>query len=140
MNNIAGFHISNNYYVKIKPIPNMLGCIAIFPKNLFTLQPEITRTYIINENPTSVEIYNTENNKTTMTEITVEKHEVRLVILKDILFTTIERGISTKLIVIEGSKSSNIFSVLTMDMTKEELELERNLCIEFRKNVIENKY
>ena len=133
MNQLVQFHIDHNYYIKIRPLPKINGCIAIFPHNLFIPKPIIKRTYIINENPICVDVYNTEHNKTTSKKIDTEKFGIRLLVLEDVLLRTIGMGMSTKLIIVENTEKGDIFSLLKLDMTTEELELERDLCIEFRK-------
>lgn len=104
----------------------MLGCVVNFPLNRFIRQLAITRTYIVNENPPYIELYHTENGKISTKKIDVEKFGIRLLILTDVSLRTVMMGMSTKLMV------GDLFTMLRMDMTKEESELERDLCLRFR--------
>ena len=98
MNKIVKFHIDNNYYVKIQPIPNLIGCTATFPPNLLTNQPGYIKTYTVNEKLSYIEILSTLNK--TLRHINVNKIVIRLLITEDILLNTINRGISRHLMII----------------------------------------
>jgi hypothetical protein len=69
----------------------------------------------------------------TSRHINVDKIVVRLLITEDILLNTIKRGLSRHLIIIDGGAKHNTFHIIKINLTKEELELEKDLCIRFRK-------
>lgn len=130
MQELLQFHIDHNYYINIQAVPNTIGCIVNFPPNLFLHKPEIKRLYLINEDLAYIDIYHTEHNKTISKNIKIEKFGIRLLILEDVSLITVKMGMSTKLIL------GNLFTILKINMTKEELELEKNLCIKFRELLI----
>jgi hypothetical protein len=132
MNKIVKFHIDNNYYVNIKSISNFVGCTSTFPPNLFTHQPGYIKTYTVNEEQSFIEVFSSIN-KQKCRRIDVNKTAIRLLITEDILLNTIKRGMSRHLIVIDGGKYNNTFHILKINLTKEELEEEKDLCIRFRK-------
>jgi hypothetical protein len=130
MNKIIKFHIDNDYYVKIKPLPNLVGCCAIFPPNLLTNQPGYFKTYIVGENPDSIEVF---VSPSTFPSKIIYAHKtiIRLLITEDILLNTVKRGISRHLMIIDGGLN-NVFNVLKIQLSPAELELEKDLCIRFR--------
>jgi hypothetical protein len=134
MNKLIQFHIKNNYYVKITPLDKAIGCCATFPPNLLTNQPGYFKTYIVGENPDSIEVF--ENVNSSSRVIDVPRIVIRLLITEDILLNTIKRGISRHLMVVDGGKQTNTFHILKINLTKEELEEEKDLCIRFRQMLV----
>jgi len=135
MKKITKFHIDNKYYVKVQPISSLIGCCVEFPTNLLTNQPGYIKTYIVNEDPSYIEVLcSLDKHKTR--KINVSRIIVRLLITEDILLNTIKRGISRHLIIIDGERYSNIFHILKLNLSPEELEQEKDLCIKFRELLI----
>lgn len=130
LNKIIKFHIDHKYYVSIKSIPNMSGCVVHFPANLINNKPELNKTYLINDK--EIEIYSQKCGQDIVKKsIQTAKYGMRLLIMGDILLKSLERGISRHLIVIEPP-NKNLFELLTLSINKEELMLERELCVNFR--------
>lgn len=133
MNKVIQFHIDSGYYVKVKPLPKMAGCFAVFPENKFTAQTEANRTYIINTEPSHIEMFHLDYGKDIISKkIHIDKIAIRLLILEDILLQTLARKISKSLILVENSYDTNVFNILDIPMDEEELELEKELCLKFR--------
>jgi hypothetical protein len=131
LDKLIKFHIDHNYYVKIKPLPRMIGCVVEFPKNIIKKLPEINRSYIINDK--LIDIFHVETGKDIDTKsVSISKFGIRLLIMEDILIRTIQRQISRKLIFVENRIKDSIFDVLKIDMNKDELILEKELCLIFR--------
>ena len=140
MNKITLFHIEHKYYIQVKPLPNMIGCIVRFPCNSFINKQEINRTYIINNDPYNIELFNVEKGKQIIQKrIYAQKIAVRVLILQDILLKTLSYNISTKLILVENGKiQKNIFKALNVDMDENDILLEKELCLKFR-NLLSGK-
>ena len=129
INELKKFHIDNNYYVNIKPLDKMLGCYVFFPENVLQNKKSVTRTYIISEDYQEIEVFHTENDKTTSKTTTTKRFNTRLLILEDILLRSISRNISKDLVLIDGGKiQSNIFEIVGVKLSQEDLKLEKELC------------
>jgi hypothetical protein len=133
VNKIIQFHIDSGYYVKVKPLPKLAGCITTFPANKLTAQTETNRTYLINTDPSYIEIFHLEVGKDIISKkIHIDKIAMRLLILEDILLQTLARKISKKLILVEGDADRSVFTILDVALDEEELALEKELCLKFR--------
>ena len=132
LDKIKQFHIKHQYYVSVKPIPNMPGCITCFPQNLINNKLELNKTYLIDEANEEIEIYSQSCGKDiTKKVIKTFKYGIRLLIMGDILLKSLDRGISRHLIVVEPPEK-NLFELLRLSINKEELVLEKELCVNFR--------
>ncbi len=133
MNPIIQFHRDSGYYVKVQPLPKMAGCMATFPTNRLTIQPETKRTYIVNAEANFIELFNLDCGKDIISKkVHVNKIAMRLLILEDILLQSLARKISKNLILVEDSDDRSVFTILDVLMDQEELELEKELCLKFR--------
>lgn len=135
MKNIIDFHKNNGYYVNISPIPKTTGCIVNFPANLIHNFPPITKTYIIT-NSGEIELYNKVDKDTKLVNINTNKLNARLLVFQDIFLKATKRGFSRHLIIVENH--NDLFSLLNIPMTDEELALEKELFLLFRK-ILEGK-
>ena len=132
MNELIKFHILNNFYVRIQPIPHSIGCIVNFPANRFTKTLAIDKIYMLNNDPYSIDLYVLENNKSILTKnVPANNSNIRLLIVQDIILNTFRLGMSKDLVVVEES-DKNLFGMLEMPQTREEKELETRLCVNFR--------
>ncbi len=133
MNKITQFHIDHGYYVKIKPLPKMIGCFATFPANRLMSQPEANRTYIVNTEPSCIEVFHIDYGSDIISKkIHSDKFSLRLLILEDILLQTVARKMSRNLILVDGTDEKSVFTLLDVMMSQEELDLEKELCLRFR--------
>lgn len=137
MIDIVKFHIDHKYYVSIKPIKDVIGFTALFPKNVLTKLPQLHRTYIVCNDGESIEVFDrVESQKCTSIMIDATRFSSRILILEDVLLKTIAYKMSQKLLVIEGSQSKNILELLRFPMSDVEIALEQELCIKFRDLVL----
>lgn len=137
MNDIIQFHIDHKYYVDVKTIPKMVGCMVSFPANQFAEQPEAHITYLIESKPLRIEVYDLEEGS----EINVRKVQVtrscaRILVLEDILLRTLKRKIAQCLIVVDKSKQKNVFDALALEMDAGALTLEKELLLKFRELIL----
>ena len=132
MNDIVKFHIKHGYYVKVEALPNLMGCSAIFPANVLYERDVIEKTYVLNIDPVSIDIYTLEWGKPIVSKnVLAYKTNIRLLVLQDLMLYAYSMGLSKDLIVIQDGKT--LFELLALDNTKEELTLETELCKSFRK-------
>jgi len=128
---ITQFHIEHNYIVKVDPLHTRPGCTAHFPEHRFMQIPDIDRTYILYTDPYCIEIYTVRKKETIITDVVdAVVTNIRLLVIQDIFLAANTLGMSKDLIV--GDSDKTLFQMLEIPMTKEEKELETQLCVTFR--------
>jgi hypothetical protein len=126
---IIKFHIDNNYYVNIIPITKLIGCQAQFPANILLNVPETTITYLIEQDPLRIEIY---ENNIKPHNVVIPKYSARLLVLVDILMRTIARNLSPALILVEDAKEKTVFDTLDLELSTSDQDAEKKMLILLR--------
>ena len=131
MDHIKEFHIKHGCYINIKPLEGDIGCEVHFPSNRFDNIPYVVKKYILSADPYMIELYTKVSDKDPVyKDIYVVGSNIRLLVLQDIFITANNLGISKDLIVVEGG--GKLFDLLKLPQTREERELETQLCVRFR--------
>lgn len=137
MNNIIQFHIDHGYYVNVKTLSNIIGCAVNFPPNYIINQPGSNITYLIENNPLRIEVYDLEDgHEINFHSLKVTKSSARVLVLEDILLRTLKRKIAQCLILVDENNNKNIFDTLLLEMDDEVLELEKRLLLKFRELIL----
>lgn len=127
---IIQFHVKNNYYVSVKPIDKLCGCIAEYPENKLKNIPKITKTYILCDKTYKIDYYvNIGNIKKTDT-IYANSANIRILVAQDVLLTTLKLGMISTLII---PLQKNLFETLSIPQTNQEKQKEARLCVEYSK-------
>lgn len=130
--NIRDFHINHGYYIQIKPLPHTVGFASIFPPNKVLGINLLERTYILNSNNYTIELYVKEQNRKIISkEIQATKSNIRLLVLQDLFLYTYSVDISEDLIVTDTS----LWDLLYFDKPKHEVKQELKLYKNFKKTL-----
>ena len=130
MTNLKEFHINHDYVVKVNGIKNRAGCIANYPENKFLGKPKTDKTYLLYTDPCSIELYITNYEETTSKNIPAFCSNIRLLVIQDIFLYAHSLGLSKELIFTDGSIP--LFNMLEIPQTKEQKDVETQLCVRFR--------
>ena len=127
MSKIIDFHIKNGYYVKIKSLDPLNGCLVEFPRNIFRNINQINQTYVLNINPYSIDLCISDENKKVLAKNNVNAtcHNIRMLVIEDIVLTAWKKGFPQKLIVTE--KNKKILDLLKIEQSNEERRIEIEL-------------
>lgn len=130
MPNLKEFHISHEYVVRIKALENRSGCIANYPANKLMGELKTNKTYLVYSDPCSIDLHIVSDKESTLKNIPALNSNIRLLIVQDIFLHAHRLGISKELIFTEGSVP--LFKMLEIPQTKEQQEVETQLCVRFR--------